>query len=571
MKYVKFPFSTRRVIRISTAKAGDMSNFSRRDFLYGLSAVPLLALLRTQEPELILYNANIWTVDANQPRAQAVAISGGRFAAVGSDREILGLAAGRSRKIDLGGHTVFPGFIDAHAHPAESGRNHLRMVACDLPSISRIVAALRERADKTPPGEWVLGFLYDDSKTEHPVTRQELDTAGPNHPVIVYHRGGHIAFANSLALKTAGVNDQTPDTDGGLFERGPGGFTGRVADKAVAVINKVIPEMSSPQDGREAVKLISKMMTRKGITSAGDASANPDDLRAYQDAYGAGELSTRVYSIMFVDFLDRMIAAGIHTGLGDEWVRVGGIKQFADGSISERTARLSQPYVDRPDYYGLFLSTEDQLYENGRKAHSAGWQLSTHANGDVAIDRVLNVYERIQRESPRPDPRFRIEHCTLINDSLVHRMKALQVIPVPFSGYVYYHGEKMRFYGAERTTHMFAMRTFLDAGLRPTDSSDYTASPFDPMMWLQSQTTRTDPEGNVWGPNQRITLEEAIRCGTIHGAYASFEENLKGSIEPGKLADLIVLGRDPFRESPATLTSIPVERTLVGGRWMYES
>ena len=549
-----------------------MSHFSRRDFLYSLSAAPVLALLRTQEPDLILYNANMWTVDVKQPRVQAVAISSGRFVAVGSDQEVLRLAAGRSRKVDLGGQTVVPGFIDAHAHPADSGRSHLRMVACDLPSISRVLAALRERAEKTPAGQWVLGFLYDDSKTEHPVTRQELDAAVPSHPVILYHRGGHIAFANSLALKTAGVNEQTPDPDGGLFERGTGGmFTGRVADKAVGVINKVIPEQSTPQEGREAVKLISNMMTRKGITSTGDASASPDDLRAYQDAYAAGELSSRVYSIMFVDFLDRMIAAGIHTGLGDEWVRVGGIKQFADGSISERTARLSQPYVDRPDYYGLFLSSEDQLYESGKKAHAAGWQLSTHANGDVAIDRVLNVYERIQRELPRPDPRFRIEHCTLINDSLVQRMKALQVIPVPFSGYVYYHGEKMRFYGAERTTHMFAMRSFLDAGLRPPDSSDYTASPLDPMMWLQSQVTRTDLEGNVWGPNQHITLEEAIRCGTIHGAYASFEENLKGSIEPGKLADLVVLARDPFRESTATLASITVERTLVGGKWMYES
>jgi predicted amidohydrolase YtcJ len=510
-------------------------------------------------------------VDAKQPRAQAVAVTGGRFAAVGSNREILSLATGGSRKIDLGGRTVLPGFIDAHAHPGESGLNHLRMVACDWPSIARVTTALRERAEKTPSGQWVLGFLYDDSKTEHPVTRQELDTAVSDHPVIVYHRGGHIAFVNSLALKSAGITEQTPDPDGGLFERGPEGFTGRVADKAVAVINKKIPEQKSPQEGREAVKLISRMMTRKGITSTGDASASPDNLQAYQDAYAAGDLSARVYSIMLVDFLDPMLAAGVHTGLGNEWVRVGGVKQFADGSISERTARLSQPYVDRPDYFGLFLSTEEQLYTNGKKAHVAGWQLSTHANGDVAIYRVLYVYERIQRETPRPDPRFRIEHCTLVNDSLVQRMKALQVIPVPFSGYVFYHGEKMRFYGADRTAHMFAMRSFLDAGLRPTDSSDYTASPMDPMMWLQSQVTRTDPRGNVWGPNQRITLEEAIRCGTIHGAYASFEEKIKGSIEPGKLADMVVLAGDPFKESPSTLATIAVERTLVGGNWMYES
>jgi predicted amidohydrolase YtcJ len=549
-----------------------MSNFSRRDWLYGFSGLALLPFLRAQEPDLVLYNGSFWTVDDKQPRAQAVAISGGWFTAVGSNEEILRLAAGRSRKLDLAGKTVLPGFIDAHAHPVTAGREHLKMVACDLPSIGEVVAVLRKRADKTASGEWVLGFLYDDSKTEHPITRQELDDAAPNHPVIVYHRGGHIAFANSLALKAAGVNEKTPDPEGGLFEHDPsGGLTGRIADKAVQVVNKVIPTQSSPQDGREAVKLITKMMTSKGVTSVGDADAEPEDLQAYQEARAAGELSMRVYCVMSVRCLDRMMAAGVHTGLGDEWVRVGGIKQYADGSISERTARLSQPYIGRPDYYGLFLSSEEQLYENARKAHAAGWQLATHANGDVAIDRILNVYERIQREMPRSDPRYRIEHCTLINDSLVQRMKALNVIPVPFSGYVYYHGEKMRFYGAERTMHMFAMRSFLDAGLRPTDSSDYTASPFDPMMWLQSQLTRTDPKGNVWGPNQRISLEEAIRCGTINGAHASFEENIKGSIEPGKLADVVVLGRDPFRESAGSLASIPVERTMVGGKWIYES
>lgn len=549
-----------------------MSNFSRRDLLYGFSGLALLPFLRAQEPDMVLYNGSFWTVDDKQPRAQAVAISGGWFTAVGSNEEILRLATGRSRKLDLAGKTVLPGFIDAHAHPVVAGREHLKMVACGLPSIGEVVAVLRKRADKTASGEWVLGFLYDDSKTEHPITRQELDDAAPGHPVIVYHRGGHIAFANSLALKAAGVNERTPDPDSGLFEHDPsGGLTGRIADRAVEVVNKVIPTQSSPQDGREAVKLITKMMTSKGITSVGDADAEPEDLQAYQEARTAGELSMRVYCVMSVRCLDRMMAAGVYTGLGDEWVRVGGIKQYADGSISERTARLSQPYIGRPDYYGLFLSSEEQLYENARKAHAAGWQLATHANGDVAIDRILNVYERIQREMPRSDPRYRIEHCTLINDSLVQRMKALNVIPVPFSGYVYYHGEKMRFYGSKRTTHMFAMRSFLDAGLRPTDSSDYTASPFDPMMWMQSQLTRTDPKGNVWGPNQRISLEEAIRCGTINGAHASFEENIKGSIEPGKLADVVVLGRDPFRENAGSLASIPVERTMVGGKWIHES
>jgi predicted amidohydrolase YtcJ len=549
-----------------------VSQHTRRKFLVGFSGLTLLPFLRSQEPELVLYNGNFWTVDETQPRAQSVAISSGRFIAVGSNGEIMAFAGSRSRKIDLGGKTVLPGFIDAHAHPVASGRNHLQMVACDLASISKIQEALRERARKAPRGERVLGFLYDDGKTEHPLTRQDLDTAVPDHPVIVYHRGGHTAFANSLVFMAAGVDDQTPDPASGRFEHDASGhLTGFVADAAVGMLDRSVPPNASSQDDRAAVKLITRMMTSKGVTSVADADARPEDLQAYQNARDSGDLMMRVYSIMSVQGLDRMMSAGIHSGLGDEWVRVGGVKQYADGSISERTARLSQPYLGRPDYYGLFLSSEDQLYENGRKAHAAGWQLCTHANGDVAIERILNVYEKIQHQSPRRDPRFRIEHCTLINDALVQRMRALGVIPVAFSGYVYYHGEKMHFYGEERLSHMFAMRSFLDAGLHPPDSSDYTASPCDPMMWLQSQVTRKDWKGNAWGANQRISLEEAIRCGTINGAYASFEENLKGSIEPGMLADLVVLGRDPFREDPMSLSTIPVERTMVGGKWMFES
>jgi predicted amidohydrolase YtcJ len=266
-----------------------------------------------------------------------------------------------------------------------------------------------------------------------------------------------------------------------------------------------------------------------------------------------------------------MIAAGVRTGFGDEWVRVGGMKQVADGAISGRTARLSQPYIGRPNDYGTFSATEEELYEYGRKAHAAGWQLGTHANGDVAIERVLGIYERINREIPRRDPRFRIEHCTLINDSIIERMRALNVIPTPFSTYVYYHGEKMQYYGEERLKHMFALRTFLDSGLRPTQASDYPPGEFPAMMALQSEVTRTDLKGHVWGANQRITVEEAVRVGTINGAYASYEENLKGSIEAGKLADLVVLGRDPFKEDPSTLVTIPVERTMTGGKWVYES
>lgn len=544
---------------------------TRRNFLLRLGAFALLPLERS-EPELILYNGNIWTVEPRLPRAQAVAISGGRFSAVGSNEDVLHLAAGRSRKIDLGGKTVLPGFNDAHSHPVESGVEHLRMVACDKDSISAIAAALRQRAGNTPTGQWVLGFLYDDGKTPRPLSRQDLDAAVPDRPVLVRHRGGHTVFVNSLALRLAGVDDKTPDPPGGRFEHDrEGRLTGHVGDRATAVFEKLIAYQPTRDDYRAGARLISQMMASKGVTSACDADASPQDLQGYQDAREAGELRVRIYSHITVRALDKMIAAGLHTGFGDEWVRLGAIKQYADGSISERTAWLSQPYLGMGDYRGLQVGSRDELYENSRKAHAAGWQLGTHANGDLAIAEILGVYEQVQREMPARDPRYRIEHCTLLNPSLIQRMKVLHAIPAPFSCYVYFHGDVMHFYGEERLRHMFPMRDFLDAGLRPTDSSDYTASPFDPMMWLQSQVTRADMKGKVWGANQRISVEEAIRCGTIHGAYASFEENIKGTIAPGKLADLVVLGRDPFRTDPAALLRIPVERTMAGGKWTYES
>jgi hypothetical protein len=470
-----------------------------------------------------------------------------------------------------------PGFIDAHCHPAYSGRRHLRFIDCDLRSIQAIQDAVRERAAKTPPGEWVVGFKYDDTKTleRRFITREDLDAAAPQHPVYIGHRGGHTGYVNSLALAKAGITEQSPDPDGGKFVRDPttGRLTGRLLERAAEIYENTIPAFGTTtrDEDRAAVKLITQMFAKAGVTSSTDAFGTPEDLRAYQDAREAGELSSRIYCMVGYTHLEKMLEAGVRTGLGDDWVRVGGMKQTCDGSISERTARLSEPYVGRPNDFGMIVAGADELYGYARKAHAAGWQLGTHANGDVGIGMVLDLYERLQREMPRRDPRYRIEHCTVINDDLVRRMKALGVIPTPFSTYVYFHGEKMPEYGEERLNSMFALRSFIDAGIRATMASDYPPGPFEPMMALQSMVTRTALDGHVWGPKQKITVEEALRVCTLNGAFASFEEHEKGSLEPGKLADLVVLGRNPLTEDPSSLVTIPIERTMVGGRWVYES
>ncbi len=547
---------------------------SRREFLGSLAALTVLPSFGQQEPDTILFNGNIVTMGDGQ-RAKAVAIIDGKFFAVGEDKEILALATGRTRKVDLGGKVVLPGFIDAHSHPGSSGLQHLREVDCDLRSIKDIQKAIAERAAKTPKGGWVLGFKYDDTKTSEGriVNIADLDLVAPDHPVRIQHRGGHTFYVNSQAMKLAGINESTPDPQGGLFDRDGSSkkLNGRIKESACLEFEKVIPNSHTRDDLREGVKLISKMMSKTGITSVHDAYGSPEYLRAFQDAHEAGDLSLRVYCLIGYTHIDKMLEAGIRTGMGDEWVRVGAMKMTCDGSISERTARLSQPYMGRPDDYGILVMTEEQLYQFAKKAHDADWQIGVHANGDVGIDTTLRLYERLQKERPRKDPRFRIEHCTLVNDSLIQRMKTLGVIPTPFSTYVYYHGEKMREYGEERLKNMFALRSFLNAGIRPTQASDYPPGPFEPMMALQSSVTRTDIKGNVWGANQKVTVEEAIRIGTINGAYASYEEKVKGSIETGKLADLVVLGRDPFKEDPSTLIKIPIERTMAGGKWVYES
>ena len=349
----------------------------------------------------------------------------------------------------------------------------------------------------------MLGFKYDDTKTSEgrPLTLKDLDEAVPDHPTFVEHRGGHTAWVNSLALKAANVDENTPDPPGGKYDRDPatGKLDGHVREVARETFEKLFPGFTR-DDHREGVKLISKMMSRTGVTSVTDASGSPEDLRAYQEARDAGDLSLRVYCHIYNAFMDQMLAAGVRTGLGDDWVKVGAQKSVCDGSIPSEQRACRSLTSGGPMTSALSSPTRNICILSSRKAHEAGWQLGTHANGDVGIDITLRVYERLQKEMPRRDPRFRLEHCTLINDSLIARIKALGAIPTPFSTYAYYHGEKMKEYGADRVNCMFALRSFIDAGIRPTQASDYPPGPFEPMMALRSEVTRTDSKGNVWGP-----------------------------------------------------------------------
>ncbi len=533
---------------------------------------PAAPATESAAPDLVLLNGRVYTIDDGQPRAEAFAVKNDRFVAVGSSDDVRNLVTSRTQVIDAEGMTVTPGFIDAHCHP--SGVRELTGANVDLPSIAEIKAAMREQAAKTPPGYWVRGYKYDDTKLRdgRPFNRRDLDEAVPDHPAMILHRGAHTGVYNSKAFELAEVTARTPDPPKGKFYRENGELTGKVAERAKSVLDRVGKSQEITRETRQAgVKSISEQMSAAGLTSVHHARGDAATLTALQDAYAAGEMRYRMYFLIAGDseLFQGLKLAGIRTGFGDAWLKIGAVKYVADGSASERTMSMSTPYVGRPDDYGILTMTQEEIHEAVEDAHRNDFRVAIHANGDVAIEMVLNAYERVQRLWPRPDPRHRIEHCSLVNPQLLRRIKDVGAIPTPFYTYVHYHGNKWVEYGLEKMKWMFAHRSFLDYGIPVAPASDYMPGPFSPLMAIQSMVTRKDFAGRVWGPNQRISVDEALRICTMNGAYASFEEDLKGSITAGKLADFVVLEEDPYDVDPDRIKEIKVLRTVVGGQTLH--
>ncbi len=526
-------------------------------------------------PDLIGVNGNIITVDSYQPRAQAVAIRDGSFVAVGDNDDIKALSGPGTRVLDFGWKTVVPGFIDAHIHVLSSGIRHTLMADCALPSIGEVQEVLRLRAQDMAPGEWVQGFKYDDTKTEENrfLNRRDLDAVSKDQPLLVSHRAGHVYYTNSKGLEVLGIDKNTPDPPGGRYGRdlATGEPDGVLYETAADSIRFQLLSMVGPDVRRRGLRTICKMFTAAGLTSVHDALVTNDDVGIYQEAWEKGDLPLRVYMLIHYNSFAGFRESGLRTGFGDERLRLGGVKMIADGAIASRTAYLSEPYEGSTDDCGIRVMDPEEVEQKVMEVHKAGYQVCIHSNGDATIDMVLTAYEKAQKAHPRPDTRHRLEHCTLVNPSLLKRMKKLGCVATPFCTYVYYHGEKMPFYGEERVKWMFAQRSFLDFGVVATGATDYPPGPFEPLLGIQSCVTRTDSKGNVWGENQRVSVEEALKIYTMHGAYASFEENLKGSITAEKLADLVVLGADLTAVDPHTIKDIPVELTMVGGEVVYEA
>lgn len=555
-------------------------NFIRQSSLLGSAAAfaPVAALQADTSTgpvhaDLLIKSARIYTMDENRPLAESVAVTGNRILAVGSDDELKGLVGPNTKVIDGTGTTVTPGFIDSHSHP--DGSNEVTGADVNLRSIAEIQQAMARQAAVTEPGQWVIGNKYDDTKLSdgRPVSRQDLDKAVPGQPAIIIHRGGHTAAVNSKGFEIAGVTVNTPDPEGGQYGRKDGELTGFVAEHALEIMYE---SGSWPEITREVrqqgVAMMSRAMAACGMTSTTDSWGTAEGFTAFQDARAAGELLTR---LSFMPHGTQPIytglkQAGLRSGFGDDWIRIGAVKYGADGSASERTMRMSTPFKGRPDDYGILTMTQEEIDLAVEDAIANDFRIGIHANGDVTIDMVLKAYEKVLEGWQGPNPRLRLEHCSLVNPDLLQRIKNTGSIPTPFYTYAHFHGNKWVDYGPEKMEWMFAHKSFLDYGIPVAPASDYTPGPFEPMMAIQSMVTRKDWQGRVWGPSQRITVAQAMKICTVNGAYASMEENIKGSITVGKLADFAMLAADPHDTNPDEIKNIPVLRTIVDGKTVYE-
>jgi predicted amidohydrolase YtcJ len=546
----------------------------------GLAAA--VAAPDTQDPDLVVLNARVYTIDSRAPRAEAFSVKAGKISAVGSTGEIKGLAGKNTETYDAKRMTIVPGFTDCHNHAGGDTLLYEVLVGnpfeVEFVTIASIIDKLKAKARQTPAGTWVEGYFFDDTKVKdkRELNAHDLDEVSVEHPVVVRHRGGHTSFYNSKALALAGVTRNTPDPAGGTFDKDPNGeLNGRVTDRARNVFNDVSPRPAfsaeeTARRTRDGLAHISKEFVRYGLTSVHHEGG---DLSALQAVRARGDLLHRVSYEASGRVLDSMITSGIMTGFGDEWIRFGATSEHTiDGSFSERTMALSKPYPGiQPPYQGNVTETQKDLNEWIERVHRAGIQVNCHANGDVAIDMFLTAVERAQKLFPMPDTRPKITHCTLITDDLVRRIKAVGGVPAMFTTYAYYNSDKFVFYGEELMKRCMAYRSFLDAGVPACAGSDFSPGPFAPLMGIQGMVTRKGWDGKTWGENQRITVEQAIQVNTMNGAYASHEEAIKGSITPGKLADFVVLAEDPHSVDPEKIKDIQIVRTVVGGSAKYQA
>lgn len=531
--------------------------------------------------DLIVRGAKIWTVDKATPTAQAVAVLGERIVAVGSDADVDAWRGPKTRVVDAGGKLLLPGFDDAHVHFVSGGAQLDSVQLTNATSAEEFARRIGERAKITPKGEWILGGDWDETKWNPPQlpTRELIDRVAPDTPVFVMRYDGHMGVGNSLALRLAGITAKTPDLPGGtIVEDAQGNPTGALKDAAMDYMNKVIPPMSHEQRVR-AVKRALAHAAAVGVTSVQNMNPDYADIAVYSELLDRGELTARIYAApLITQGADDQAKIGIRRAFGGPWLRIGAVKAFADGSLGSRTAYFFEPYTDQPGYIGL-LSDEmhpiSLMRERMRRADAAGLQICTHAIGDQAISIVLDLYSEIVKADGPRDRRLRIEHAQHMAAKDFDRFAQLHVIASmqPYQAIDDGRWAEERI-GHDRASRTYAFRTFLNHGVRLAFGTDWDVAPLNPMMGIYAAVTRATLDGkhpNGWFPEQKLTVAEAVGAYTMGSAYAEFQEKEKGSITPGKLADMVILSDDIFSIDPARIRDVKVLKTFVGGKMVWDA
>ncbi len=528
-------------------------------------------------PSLLVSGGPILTMDPANPEVEAVGMINSRIVATGDRGSVRKALGSRIEEIDLNGRMALPGFHDAHAHVMGVGYalSQIDLSSNAVSSIDDILVAVKERVRSTDTARWILGQGYDQAnlaENRHP-TREDLDQVAPNHPVVLWRSCHHIMAVNSRALELAGINVETPDPSDGTIDRDSSGVpSGVLRESACSAISQAI---GLPDEDEIATALDAggQAFRQYGITSVAEAGIHrAEEMRAYQRLHGQGRLALRTWLMMMIDeTLDELVSLGISSGFGDAWMRIGNAKLFSDGSIGGRTARMSRTYEGEIDNYGLLMMSPEEISKRVLRAHKAGFQIGIHAIGDAAINHVLDAYEEAQRQLPRLEPRFRIEHCSIIDETIIDRIQQLGVIPIPGTTFLYdMRPVYLQNLGEQRVRYAYAMKSFKERGIIAAASSDAPVSSQNPMIGIQTMVTRKDRLGDEIFPEERISVEEAVRAYTWNGAYASFGENEKGSLAPGMLADIAVMEADLRHVDPDQLRNVRCDMTIADGRVVYE-
>ncbi len=550
-----------------------------------LSFVFAIDMLAQSKPaaDLIITNAKIWTGDKAHPTAQAVAVIGDRIVAVGSNSDVQILRGSATKTIDARGKLLLPGFNDAHVHFVTSGTRLNQIQLNDATSMGEFTRRIADRAKMTPKGEWIEGGDWDETKwtpAKLP-TKDAIDSVTPDTPVFLEHHDGHMALANSVALRLAGVTAQTPDPPGGTIVRdAQGNPTGALKDAARNVVLKVIPPPSHDQR-LQAMRRSLERAAELGVTSVQDMNdENSDsfaDIRGYGELLQNGELTARVYVAPAISDWEKQAKVGIRHAFGSSYLRIGATKGFADGSLGSSTAYFFDPYNDDPNNSGLLgeqMHPLSQMREWMMQADAAGLQICTHAIGDRAVSTVLDLYTDVVKAHRGMERRFRIEHAQHVAAKDFARFSQLDVIASvqPYQAIDDGRWAEVRI-GHDRASRTYAFRTFLNHGVHLAFGTDWPYAPLDPMLTVYAAVTRATLDGknpNGWFPEQKLTVEESVAAYTIGSAYAEFQDKDKGSITPGKLADMVLLSDDIFTIDAAKIRDVKVIKTIVGGRVVWD-